>query len=209
MHPKRRLIVLALILLFSFSAVAQIDEANEVGLLLGAEIVPQRATAAGPPVDFGKGIAFSANYARRLTSGQPALFLEFPFVAVPNHDVRTNDPNFITALATLYVTPSLRANFAHDAMISPWLSAGFGYGLYEASKLFADGSPNTRRDVHSGTAQFGGGVDVRTGISILVPISLRGEVRDFYTLRSPPFGSPVRGAGQHNVVLSGGFVLHF
>jgi hypothetical protein len=59
------------------------------------------------------------------------------------------------------------------------------------------------------TAQFGGGVDVRTRLKLLFPIGLRGEVRDFYTLGTPSFGVPVQRSEQHNVVVSGGLVVHF
>ena len=56
---------------------------------------------------------------------------------------------------------------------------------------------------------FGAGVDVRTPIRVLFPISLRGEVRDYYSVSNPRFGTAVQGGGQHNVVASGGFVLSF
>jgi hypothetical protein len=32
------------------------------------------------------------------------------------------------------------------------------------------------------TAQFGGGIDVRTRLKLLFPIGFRGKFRDFYTL---------------------------
>ena len=59
------------------------------------------------------------------------------------------------------------------------------------------------------TAQFGGGIDVRTRVKLLLPIGLRGEFRDFYTLGNPSFGVPVLRSEQHNLVVSGGLVVHF
>ena len=59
------------------------------------------------------------------------------------------------------------------------------------------------------TAQFGAGIDVRTRLKLLFPIAFRGEVRDFYTLKTPGFGVPVQRTEQHNVVVSGGLVVHF
>ena len=59
------------------------------------------------------------------------------------------------------------------------------------------------------TAQFGGGIDVRTRLKLLFPIGCRGEFRDFYTLGKPSFGVPVQRSGQHNLVVSGGLVVHF
>jgi hypothetical protein len=58
-------------------------------------------------------------------------------------------------------------------------------------------------------AQFGGGIDVRTTLRLLFPISLRGEVRDYYSLETPAFGVPIGHAEQHNVVVAGGLVLSF
>lgn len=193
--------------LFAATAPAQ-NKNNELGFLLGAEFIPGKSAATGSSLDFTRGIIFSANYARRISSGQTALFLEFPFAATPSHRVQTTQSGVITDIATLYVTPSLRANFVHDSNVSPWISAGFGYGLYEGSQLLNNAATNPQRHVSTGTLQFGAGVDVRTGIEILVPISLRGEVRDFYTLKSPFFATPVDG-GQHNIVAAGGFVIHF
>jgi hypothetical protein len=61
----------------------------------------------------------------------------------------------------------------------------------------------------TGALQFGGGIDVRTPIKIFLPIGLRGEVRDFYSFDTLEFATPVRGNRQHNVIVSGGFILRF
>ena len=47
---------------------------------------------------------------------------------------------------------------------------------------------NTEIHRNVATAQFGGGIDVRTRLKLLFPTGLRGELRDFYTLRAPSFG---------------------
>lgn len=206
----KRVVFFVLLLVSSTSVFAQVDaKKNEIGLTLGAEILPQQTTSAGATLDFSKGIAFGANYARHLGGENVAAYLEFPFVAVPNHDVRTTQANVLRNLATLYITPSLRVQFAKNSVLSPWISGGFGYGLLESSAEFPDGTPNPDKFVHSGTVQFGGGVDIRTPVKILFPLSLRGEVRDFYTLDAANYGTPLRNDGQHNVVVAGGFVVHF
>jgi len=115
----------------------------------------------------------------------------------------------ITSLATLFVTPSLRAQFVSHAPASPWLSGGFGYGLYEGSRVLQNGVVNTQIHRSVATAQFGGGIDVRTRLKVLFPIGFRGEFRDFYTLGTPSFNVPVQRAEQHNLVVSGGLVVHF
>ena len=200
--------VLMLILWVCCLGFAQ-EEKNDLGLLLGAELIPQATTTSGNHLSLGRSIAYSVDYARRLTTGNTAFFLEFPFAAAPNHNVESTQPNAIVSLATLFVTPSLRVRFASHAPASPWLSGGFGYGLYEGSSTFQNRVPNTQVHRNVKTAQFGGGIDVRTPLKLLFPISLRGEIRDYYTLEKPGFGVPVQRAGQHNVVLSGGFGVHF
>ena len=83
------------------------------------------------------------------------------------------------------MTPSLRSQFMSAAPASSRLSGGFGYGLYEGSSVLQNGIVNTEIHRNVATAQFGGGIDVRTPLKLLFPIGLRGEVRDFYTLRRP------------------------
>src|ERR1700758_348046 len=132
------------------------EEKNELGLLLGAEFTPRAATTSNQKLNFGRSVAYSVDYTRRLSSGSTALLLEFPFAAGPSHRVESAQPNAITSLATLFVTPSLRAQFASHAPISPWLSGGFGYGLYEGSSALQNGVANTEIHRNVATAQFGG-----------------------------------------------------
>lgn len=203
MRIKRVLVCL----LLAGAALAQ-GQKNEIGFTMGTELIPDRISGA-ETVRVGNSVIFGANYARHFAGDRTRLYLEFPFTAAPSHAVRTSDTNFTPNLATLYLVPSLRVRFASDRRISPWLSAGFGYGLYEGNRFLADDNPNPHRRNSVGTAQFGAGADVKTGLKVLFPISLRGEVRDFYTVANPEYGGPVTGNGQHNVVAMGGFVIHF
>ena len=202
-------IALALLLL-CISAAAQTETKNELGLSLGAGLVPQRTTAAGQAINFGASIAFSADYARLIKDGKTSLSIEFPFVAEPANSVQSANLQSIVSLATIFVVPSLRVKFASGGGISPWLSGGFGYGIREGSEFFGNGRRNGSRYQSTGAVQFGAGVDVRTPFKVLfLPISLRGEVRDYYSVSNPTFGTAVQGGGQHNVVASGGMVLFF
>ena len=185
------------------------EEKNELGLLLGAEFIPRATDTSNQKLSLGRSIAYSVDYARRLSSGNTTLFLEFPLAAAPSHKVESAQLNAITSLATLFVTPSLRVRFASHARASPWLSGGFGYGLYEGSSVLQNGVANAEIHRNVATAQFGGGIDVRTRLKLLFPIGFRGKVRDFYTLNTPSFGVPVQRTQQHNVVVSGGLVVHF
>ena len=59
------------------------------------------------------------------------------------------------------------------------------------------------------TGQFGGGIEVGTQLKLLLPIGVRGEFGNFCTLENFSFGVPVQCAEQHNLVVSGGLVVHF
>ena len=121
------------------------------------------------------------------------MLLEFPFAAGPRHRVESAQLNAITSLATLSVTPPLRAQFVSYAPVSPWLSAGLGYGLYEGSSVLQNAVANAEIHRNVATAQFGGGID-DARIKLLFPIGFRGEFRDFYTLGNPCFGSALKTA---------------
>ncbi len=71
------------------------------------------------------------------------------------------------------MTPSLRARFLNHAPAPPWLSGGFGYGVYEGSSVWQSGVTNTEIHRKVATAQFGGGIDVRTRLKLLFPIGFR------------------------------------
>jgi len=204
-----RRVSLVLFFVVRFTAFAQ--SSNELGLLLGVEIIPDHSTA-GPsaPITFSKSSSLQATYARRAVSGaHAALLFEVPFVASPSHSINSSARSTPVSLATLYVTPGLRLAVSPDKLLSPWLSFGGGYGLFESSEKLATGLPNPDRFRNTGTLQFGGGLDVKTPLHFLLPIGFRAELRDFYTLDTPDFITVVREAHQHNVIASGGLVLRW
>ena len=76
------------------------EEKNELRLLLGAEFIPRATTTSNQKLSFGRSIAYSVDYARRLSSGNNALLLELPFAAAPSHKVESAQLNATTSLAT-------------------------------------------------------------------------------------------------------------
>jgi hypothetical protein len=192
----------------AYSASAQ-ETKNEVGFLLGSEQIPGSTTTAGMPLSVGGSVAFSFDYARKLKGERTELFAELPFAAAPSHRGGSSQPGTATSLATLYVVPSLRLQAFSNRRFSPWLSGGFGYGWLETSALLNNGTPNPSINRYTGTAQFGGGVDIRIPVHLLFPISLRAELRDYYAVDAPNYGTSLRQQGQHNIVPAGGFVIHF
>jgi len=182
---------------------------NQTGFLLGSEQIPGSTTTAGVPFSVGGSVAFSFDYARRLKGERTALFVEIPFAAAPSHRGGSSQPGTATSLATLYVVPSLRVQAFADRRFSPWLSGGFGYGWLETSAFLNNGAPNPAINRNTGTAQFGGGVDIRTPLHLLFPISLRVELRDYYAVDAANYGASLRQQGQHDIIPAGGFVIHF
>jgi hypothetical protein len=77
------------------------------------------------------------------------------------------------------------------------------------SSVLQNGAANTEIHRKVATEEFSEGIDVRTQLKLLFPIGFRGEIRDFYTLGNPSFGVPVQRSEQHNLVVSGGLVVHF
>ncbi len=182
---------------------------NEAGFLLGSEQIPGSTTTAAVPLGVGGSVAFSFDYARRLRGEHTVLFGEIPFAAAPSHRGGSAQPGTATSLATLYVVPSLRVQAFAGRRFSPWLSGGFGFGWLETSAFLNDGAPNPEINRYTGTAQFGGGVDIRTPLHLVVPISLRAELRDYYAVDAANYGTALRQQGQHDIVPAGGFVIHF
>jgi hypothetical protein len=187
------------------------DNRNELGLTIGGEVVPD-IESNSTRLTFGSSVIFAVNYARRIkTTKNTALFLEFPAFAAPSHSVTNASaavPATPVSLATFYVTPAFRLNFKTGSRVSPWLSVGGGYGLYEGSERLSNGAVNPDRFSSVGTLQWGGGFDVKTPVKIIFPINLRFEVRDFYTLDSLNFNTG-RGTDQHNVNVAGGLLLRW
>lgn len=206
----QRIAVLFLISsLLAAAAFAQDARNNELGLLLGGAVTPAIGLAGGGRAEVGSGLTYQATYARRLINAGPAaLYLELPFLATPLQDISSGNGAVPANYDSLFVTPGLRVKLLPRAALSPWFSVGGGYALFETSAQRVDGAPNlNERVTHRGAAQFGGGLDVRLPIQILVPISFRLEVRDLYSGK-PNYNVNTGGGFQHNLVFSGGVVVH-
>ena len=178
---------------------------NELGFTLGGIPSLSRNTAQDS-LDPGAGTAFGVNYGRRFVSGNKvALYGELNFLASPLRDVSSNNGSATKNFASLYVTPGVRLKFFPRSAISPYAVVGGGYGDYEQSTALLDGQRNpASRELGRGVFDFGAGVDVR----VWRWIALRGDARDFYT-GAPTYNLATVSGGQHNVALSGGFVVRW
>jgi hypothetical protein len=205
---KINTLTMTLLLLATASISFAQDTKNEVGLLLGALSTGSREIRL-PTVsraDISTGITYQVSYGRRLVDAKvAALYGEIVFAATPLQDVRSTNTTIPRDYASLFLTPGLKVKFLPSWRFSPYLAAGGGYARFRESDFRTNNQPNTGKiGTNTGVFNYGGGVDVR----VFRYLSLRGEVRDFVT-GNPNFNAPFLTNRQHNVLTSGGIVLHF
>ncbi|SRR6266404_4938102 len=190
------------------SAATGAAQKQEVGLLLGGISTGDRKTSSPPggSARISTGLTFYANYAVRLAEFKPvSIYFEVPFAATPSTAITSAIAAAPRNYASIFITPGLKFKFLPGSRLSPYAAVGGGYGRFAESDFRVDDQPNTgRRGTSSGVFDYGGGIDVR----IVRWLSLRGEVRDFFS-DIPNFNVSVAGDRQHNVLSSGGIVLRF
>ena len=204
-HPTATYAILFLQIAVVLCSGQELAPKNELGFTLGGIPSLSRSTAQ-ESLDPGAGTAFGVNYGRRFVSGNKvALYGELNFLASPLRDVSSNNGSATKNFASLYVTPGVRLKFFPTHAISPYALVGAGYADYEQSTNLLNGQPNPApRELGRGVFDFGAGVDVR----VWRWIALRGEARDFYT-GAPAYNLASISGGQHNVAVSGGFVVRW
>ena len=188
----------------ALGAEGALGQRSELGLMLGA-FQPRDRVSGNARLEIGAGMSLYANYGLRVVDGEKAaLFVEVPFIATPQHQIRTTLGGATRDVATIYLTPGLRLKFAPRNRIAPYIAGGAGWALFEQSTTTVDWRANDApRLLSRGAVNFGGGVDVR----VWRFVSVRGEARDFVS-GNAAFRVPVRGA-QHSLLVAGGFSLRF
>ena len=204
----------ALFLLTPLALSAQARK-NQLGFNIGAEFITGNSLAGDSlfpsPITYTNSVSLELYYGRDLRRlGPTQLSFDLPALVGPDHRIRNGDPVLATSLATFYVTPGVRVALPNHTQITPWVSTGVGYSLFETSDFLAGGAHNPTIHTNTTAFQFGAGADLRTPIHILgFPISARGEFRDFFTLSQPTYFTPVTGSSQHNLTVSGGLFVSF
>jgi hypothetical protein len=211
-------VVSSIVILAAVSASAQDssvwDKKNEIAGLVERDFASGHAitSPALPPgltdnrVNIGRGIAFQGNYGRRLrTSDLAAFTFEVPVVYLPDQDLLSSNDLVPEGYKALFVTPGVRVNLFPNTLVSPWGSAGGGFGHFSTSKT---GVFNVLKVPGKGSStsvfQFGVGVDVK----VWRALKFRGEVRDFYS--GVPDLNVVQGRTRmHNFIGGGGVVWAF
>jgi hypothetical protein len=165
-------------------------------------------------------ISFEGVYARRFMQAKVAsLYFELPVLGVPSRHAESSAstvPLFGTTvsrtdLSSIFITPSLRAKFVPNAIVSPFASIGEGLGRFASHTEFALSTPtgpimrgSQTNSSNKFAFQFGGGLDFKTPIRNL---GFRLEVRDFMVGRSGlDFGPDDH---HHNIFAGAGVVFHF
>ena len=208
MSVKRLLgVVLPLAFIVS-SAWAQV---NEVSVTVGRSFVSSQTIlnsglSFNPSVHFGNEESVAFNYARLIKSWKIFGFnAELPVAIYPRMDLNTQFNGIPKDIGALFLTPSIRMNIFSGDSVTPWLSAGGGYGRFrEAPVLNYYGKNPGPTSSNTGVVQFGAGLDVWIWHSW----GLRTEARDFYS-GVPALNEDTGRSRQHNYYVGIGVAHRF
>ena len=126
-------------------------------------------------------------------------------MVTPNRDLEASNVVLPSSYSSLFFTPGIKLKLLPGLKWSPYAFAGVGVARLTSSDTQADGQPNTADRTNVTAAfDFGGGVDVK----VFPHLSLRGEVRDFYS-GTPRLTGIDLNNWQHNYMISAGLVVRF
>lgn len=196
------------IVLLASSARAQV---NDVGLTAGVTFVSTQTiqndpSSPNPNIHFGNEESVAANYSRLLKQFKfGGLRAELPVAMYFRMDLNTFQNVIPADIGALFITPSARLNFFANDSVTPWVSAGGGYGRFREAPSLIFGGPNPGpHGTNTGVVQFGAGLDVwfwqRWGF--------RAEGRDFYS-GEPALNVDTGRSRQHNYYVGVGFIHRF
>ena len=183
---------------------------NQLSGLIGRTFISDQgipgATFPDPTIHFGNGLTFEVNYSRHLLgNGFSRLWVEVPAEFNLDEDLNTGANVIPGSYKQIFVAPSARVNFFSMTAISPWVSFGGGFALFNVSSQLIYGGNNPNGGNHvTGALQAGAGLDVR----FHPKFSVRGGVRDFWT-GAPNLNVNSYKNHQHNYFVGGGIVYHF
>jgi hypothetical protein len=158
------------------------------------------------PLHFGNPASVAFNYGRLLKSRSIfGLYAELPVAMFFSMDLNTPHNLIPKDIGGLFVTPSARLNFFYGDSVTPWVSAGGGYGRFrESSQLNFFGRNPGPTGTNTGVAQFGAGVDVW----FWRKWGFRAEARDFYS-GVPALNADTGRSRQHNYYVGAGIARRF
>jgi hypothetical protein len=204
--------ILTVVTMLAASAVAQ-DEKNEIGGIIGRTFISDQGIKSGvypnTNIAFGKGLSFEGEYARHFLVTE-VYSISAEALIMYNHDVDLNGGAYgfsvvPTDYKELFVTPAVRFNLFPTTAVSPWVSVGAGFGHISQGSMLDYGGVNPGKSTTSAAIEGGLGLDVK----VWKTISIRGEVRDFWS-GEPDFPlAPTGKTRQHNFFVGGGAFWRF
>ncbi|MGC2517484.1 MAG: hypothetical protein WA383_23410 [Terriglobales bacterium] len=185
---------------------------NEVSVTAGRTFVSTQTIQnpipddPNPNIHFGNRVSFDVNYARLLKSQKIfGFYAELPVGIFYHMDLNTYENKIPQDISALFMTPSLRVNFFSGQGVTPWVSAGGGYGrFWNSSSLVFGGTNPGPSGTNTGVVQFGAGLDVWPWHSW----GGRIEARDFYS-GAPDLNVDTGRSRQHNYYVGIGVVHRF
>jgi opacity protein-like surface antigen len=208
----KRFWMFALVIGLAASAAAQ-DEKNEIGGIIGRTFISDQgisgATYFDPIIHSGKGLSIEGEYARHIFVA-PIYSISGEMIVMYNTDEDLNAGDYGNAVVPtdykqLFVTPAARVNLFPTTAVSPWLSLGAGIGHFSEGSTLDYGTTNPGKSTTNFTLQGGFGLDVK----VWHKLSIRGEVRDFWS-GEPDFPlAPTGKSRQHNYFVGGGAFWRF
>ena len=216
MSAKRLAGLVVAVLVLVSSAVAQDRDnstpVNQISVTAGRTFVSTE-TIQNPPVGdvnpkihFANPASVAFNYGRLLKSRSIfGLYAELPVAIYFRMDLNTGANQIPKDIGALFVTPSARVNIFASDSVTPWVSAGGGYGRFrESSDLnFFNKNPGPT-GTNTGVVQFGAGLDVWFWHSW----GARFEARDFYS-GAPALNVTTTNSRQHNYYVGAGIAHRF
>jgi hypothetical protein len=211
MSAKRLAALVVPVLVLVSSALAQGAYSgagvNEVSVTAGRTFVStQTVPGTGAQIHFGNPVSVAFNYSRELKTYKIfGLFAELPVVLVLRMNLNYPVNVIPKDIGALFVTPSVRFSAFSGEAVSPWVSAGGGYGRFREAPSTIFGGPNPGSDgTNTGVLQLGAGLDVfpweRWGA--------RFEARDFYS-GVPSLNVDTGRSRQHNYYVGAGVIYRF
>jgi hypothetical protein len=203
--------VLSVVLTLAALAVAQ-DEKNEIGGAIGRTFISNQGitNATYPPIiSYGKGLSYEAEYARHLLV-TPVFSVSGEVVFMDDPRQKLNGGDYGNAvlpqqLSMLFLTPAVRLNLFPTTAVSPWVSVGGGFGHISENSMLLYGGANPGKSTTSGVLEGGFGLDVK----VWKKLSIRGEVRDFWS-GAPDYPlAPTGSSRQHHYFVGGGAFWRF
>lgn len=157
-------------------------------------------------VKFKTGFTYEINYAQRLVDAKlAALYFEIPFAGTPRTKITSTNALSPRSYSSLFFATGLKLKLIPGAKYSPFAMTGVGLSRFNTSTTAINEQANpNQKSATDGVFYIGGGLDVK----LISKLSLRGEVRDFYS-EIPPLNINALRSRQHNALISAGVVINF